>query len=79
MVIWRHYKAKWKFKVFIKDLNSTWCRHANQLCTRIEWMPESDRNQVQETPQETVQPLAPPSHRSTRVRRPRQPLSPRNT
>ena len=67
--------------MFIKDLNSTWRRHANQLRTRIEWIPESESvgDQVQETPQETVQPSTPPLRRSTRVRQPRQPWSPSNT
>ena len=69
------------YEVFIKELNSTWHQHANQLRTRIEQIPESESvgDQVQETPQETVQPSTPPLHRSTRVRRPRQPWSPRNT
>jgi len=66
-------------RTFIKDLSSTWRRHANQLRIRIEWIPESDGNQVQETPQETAQPSTPPLRRSTRVRRPRQPWSPSNT
>ena len=69
------------YEVFIKDLNSTWRRHANQLRTRIEWIPESESvgDQIQETPQETVQPSTPPLRRSTRVRQPRQPWSPSNT
>jgi len=67
------------YEVLIKDLNSTWRRHANQLCTRIEWIPEPDGNPTLETPQETVQPTTPPLRRSTRVRRPRQPWSPSNS
>ncbi|XP_065893957.1 uncharacterized protein [Dysidea avara] len=30
------------YEVFIKDLNSTWRRHANQLHNRTEWIPESE-------------------------------------
>ena len=67
------------YQVFIKDLNTTWRRHANQLRTRIEWVPEPNTNQAPEAPQQTEQlsndPMPPP-RRSTRVRRPRQPWSP---
>ena len=30
------------YEIFIKELNVTWRRHANQLCTRIECVPETN-------------------------------------
>jgi len=59
------------YQVFIKDLNTTWRRHANQLHTRIKWVPEPNTNQVPEASQETKQLSSdptPPPCRSTRVR-----------
>ena len=42
------------YDVSIKELNTTWRRHANQLRTRIEWIPEANSATVDEPPTETV-------------------------
>lgn len=60
------------YEVSIKELNTTWRRHANQLRTRIEWIPETNSTTV-EPPKETV---TVPLRRSTRIRKPRTPWSP---
>lgn len=43
------------YQVFIINWNTTWDQHANQLHTRIEWVPEPNTNQVPEASQETEQ------------------------
>ena len=68
------------YEVSIKDQNTSWRRHANQLRTRIEWVPETNSEPtptVTESPTETV--VTPPLRRSTRVRRQRRPWSPSGT
>ena len=54
------------YKVSIKDQNTSWHQHANQLHTRIEWVPETNSEPtptVTESPTETV--VTPPLRRST--------------
>ena len=61
------------YEVSVKDLNTTWRRHANQLRTRIEWIPETPSATV-DMPQTEV--VTVPLRRSTRIRKPRIPWSP---
>ena len=61
------------YEVSVKDLNTTWRRHANQLRTRIEWIPETPSATVDMPQTEAV---TVPLRRSTRIRKPRIPWSP---
>ena len=64
------------YKVSVKELNTIWRRHGNQLRTRIEWVPETNSKSspiVDEPPRETV---TVPLRRSTRIHRPQRPWSP---
>ena len=68
------------FKVFVKELNMTWRRHANQLRTRIEWVHEtnSESSMTTEQPATASETITPLPRRSTRIRKPRISWSPSN-